>query len=76
MKLSSLILFVLILASCQESNTRNAVNEKNELQKIVTPSKNEFNVYEWEYKEHTYIVIDRAHGSGITHAGHCRCNPR
>jgi len=62
-----------MLGSCQESNTTYALDEKNRHEKIVTPNKNEYTVYEWRYKEHTYLVIDRAHGSGITHAGHCQC---
>lgn len=74
MKLSNLFLLVLLMSSCNEPNARRVVNENNNPQKIVTTNKTEYSVFEWEHKGHTYIVIDRSHGSGITHAGHCKCN--
>ncbi len=76
MRLSNFILLLLILSSCQKPNASHVLDEKNLEEKIIIPNKTEFNVYEWEHRGHTYIVIDRAHGSGITHAGHCRCYQR
>ena len=35
-----------------------------------------YDVAEWEHKGHLYLIVERAHGSGITHAGHCPCNTR
>lgn len=73
MKLSSILLFVLFITSCGEPNTKQVVNDSNNPQTVRLTNQSEFRVYEWEHKGHTYIVIDRAHGSGITHAGHCPC---
>jgi len=74
MKLSSiLILMLVILGSCQQPNARYVIDEEKHQQKIITPSKTEYDLYEWEHKGHTYILIDRPNGSGIAHAGHCRC---
>ena len=73
MKLNSFILFLILLTSCSEPNTKQVLNNRNNPQGIKLSNQSEFRVYEWEHKGHTYLIIDRAHGSGITHAGHCPC---
>lgn len=73
MRLSSIILFVLFITSCGKPNTKQVLNESNNPQNIKLTNQSEFRVFEWEHKGHTYLIIDRAHGSGITHAGHCPC---
>lgn len=73
MKLSSLILFLVLVSSCSQPNTKQVLNESNNPQNIKLTNQSEFRVFEWEHKGHTYLIIDRAHGSGITHAGHCPC---
>jgi hypothetical protein len=50
------------------------MTEKNTPQSIKLPNQSDYRVYEWNHKGHTYLIIDRSHGSGITHAGHCECN--
>lgn len=74
MKLSSIILLVLFITSCGEPNTKQVLNSQgNNPENVKLSNQSEFRVYEWEHKGHTYIIIDRAHGSGIAHAGHCPC---
>lgn len=73
MRLSSIILLVWFITSCSEPNTRQVVNDRNNPQTIKLSNQSEYRVFEWEHKGHTYLIIDRSHGSGITHAGHCPC---
>ncbi len=68
------ILLVLSTSSCSEPNAREVMTEKNTPQSIKLPNQSDYRVYEWNHKGHTYLIIDRSHGSGITHAGHCECN--
>jgi hypothetical protein len=68
------ILLVLSTSSCSEPNARQVMTEKNTPQSINLPNQSDYRVYEWNHKGHTYLIIDRSHGSGITHAGHCECN--
>jgi len=68
------ILLVLSTSSCGEPNARQVMTEKNTPQSINLPNQSDYRVYEWNHKGHTYLIIDRSHGSGITHAGHCECN--
>ncbi len=68
------ILLILIISSCSEPNAREVMTEKNTPQSIKLPNQSDYRVYEWNHKGHTYLIIDRSHGSGITHAGHCECN--
>jgi hypothetical protein len=63
----------LVLLSCQKTNTKRIVDHNNSEVEIITQNKSSYKVYEWQYKEHTYILIERSNGSGITHAGHCIC---
>lgn len=35
------------------------------------------NVYEWQYKNHIYLVIgDSDSGYSVCHAGHCKCGSK
>jgi hypothetical protein len=82
MKLQSLkflqsinILFVLslIIFGCSNSVETKKVYDKYNRPLHISSGGDEYLVSEWEYKEHTYIIISRTHGGGITHAGHCKC---
>ena len=72
-----IIVFVtLLFVSCQNENTRQVYNEDNKLPMSVKTKEYSYDVSEWEHKGHLYLIVERAHGSGITHAGHCPCNTR
>jgi len=82
MKLQSLkfpqsinILFVLslIIVGCSNSVETKKVYDKYNRPLHISSGGDEYLVSEWEYKEHTYIIISRTYGGGITHAGHCKC---
>ena len=70
-----LIVLSLIIGGCSNSvETKKVYDNHNRPLHISAGGVNElYSVSEWEYKEHTYIIINRAHAGGITHAGHCRC---
>ena len=48
------------------------VNEKNVPMNLFV-DRHSYGVSEWDFKGHTYIIIDREGAGGITHAGHCKC---
>lgn len=73
MRLNSFLFIFLFVTSCSKPNTKEVKNENNNPQTIRLSNQSEYRVFEWEYKGHTYLIIDRSHGSGITHAGHCPC---
>lgn len=73
MKLFNILILCLVLFSCQKTNTKRVLDHNNSEVEIITQNKTNYKVFEWRYKEHTYIIIERSHGSGITHAGHCTC---
>jgi hypothetical protein len=69
------ILFVLslIIVGCSNSVKTEKVYDKYNRPLHISSGSDEYLVSEWEYKEHTYIIISRTYGGGITHAGHCKC---
>jgi hypothetical protein len=73
MKLIKFFILCFVLASCEKTNTKQVVDVNNSKLEINTRRNTSYNVFEWEYKGHTYILIERSNGAGITHAGHCRC---
>lgn len=73
MKLSSILVIIFLITSCGKPNTKQVVTESNDPQTVRLSNQSEYRVFEWEHKGHTYLIIDRSHGSGITHAGHCPC---
>ena len=73
MKLSSILVIIFLITSCGKPNTKQVVTESNDTQTVRLSNQSEYRVFEWEDKGHTYLIIDRSHGSGITHAGHCPC---
>lgn len=73
MKLSSILVIIFLITSCDKPNTKQVVTESNDPQTVRLSNQSEYRVFEWEHKGHTYLIIDRSHGSGITHAGHCPC---
>jgi hypothetical protein len=70
-----LIVFLLIVGGCSNSvKTKKVYDNHNRPLRISTGGVNEeYSISEWEYKEHTYIIISKIHGGGIAHAGHCKC---
>lgn len=73
MKLSSILVIIFLITSCDKPNTKQVVTESNDPQTVRLSNQSEYRVFEWEHKGHTYLIIDRSHGSGITHSGHCPC---
>jgi hypothetical protein len=70
-----LIILPLIIGGCSNSvETKKIHNKYNRPLYISVGGNEDYSVSEWEYKEHTYIIISRTHGGGITHAGHCKCH--
>jgi predicted small secreted protein len=69
-----LIILSLIIGGCSNSVETKKVYDKYNRPLHISSGGDEYLVSEWEYKEHTYIIISRTHGGGITHAGHCKCN--
>jgi hypothetical protein len=71
------ILFVLslIIVGCSNSVETKKVYDKHNRPLYISAGGNEiYSVSEWEFKEHTYIIISKTNGGGgITHAGHCKC---
>jgi hypothetical protein len=64
---------VLLISSCTKSNIKHVLDEKKHEVRIITERKTQYDVYEWNYKGHIYLIIDGNNGSGITHTGHCTC---
>ena len=71
-----LFVVTLLFVSCHNENTKPVYNEDNKLPMMVKTNEYSYDVSEWEHKGHLYLIVERAHGSGITHAGHCPCNTR
>jgi hypothetical protein len=69
-----LIILPLIIGGCSNSVETKKIYDKHNRPLYITSGYDDYSVSEWEYKEHTYIIISRTHGGGITHAGHCKCN--
>jgi hypothetical protein len=69
-----LIILPLIIGGCSNSVETKKVYDKHNRPLYISAGGNEiYSVSEWEFKEHTYIIISRTYGGGITHAGHCKC---
>lgn len=68
-----LFIIAILFVSCQNENTK-PVYKENNLPMMVKTRDYSYDVSEWEHKGHIYLIVERAHGSGITHAGHCPCN--
>jgi hypothetical protein len=65
-----------MFVSCVKTNTKQVL-DVNDCELVVTTKRNyNYKVFEWEYNNHTYIIIEKLNGSGITHAGHCKCQNR
>ena len=71
-----LIILPLIIGGCSNSVETKKVYDKHNRPLYISAGGNEiYSVSEWEFKEHTYIIISKTNGGGgITHAGHCKCN--
>lgn len=70
------ILFIVALffVSCGNKNTKPVYDGKSHIPMTVKTNDYSYYVSEWEHKGHVYLIVERSHGSGITHAGHCPCN--
>jgi hypothetical protein len=68
-----IVLLILIIGGCSNSVETKKIHDKYNRPLYISSGGDKYLVCEWEYKEHTYIIISRAHGGGITHAGHCKC---
>lgn len=66
------ILFIIalsmILGCTPEPNTKHIDNS------IIFKNGRTCEVYEWDYKNHTYIIVTYNNTVSITHAGNCDCN--
>jgi hypothetical protein len=74
MKLFKFVPILLVISSCNKPNTVEVLGKNGSKISIILDNGTKYQVFEWDYRGHQYIVIDR-NGStgGITHAGHCRC---
>lgn len=66
MKNQILFLLICFLFSCQESNVKKINDQELRIGNIS------YKIYEWEFKNHIYIIIDSKNPT-VTHAGHCPC---
>ena len=71
-----LIVLSLIIGGCSNYVETKKVYDEHNRPISVSSSGEVYRVSEWEHKKHTYILISNAHGSGITHAGHCKCQEK
>ena len=63
------ILVLLLIISCKDSNVKNTGDQ------IVLSSGTYYDTYEWQHKNHTYVIVKTDNGNlSIIHAGHCYCN--
>lgn len=69
------ILLLLMLFGCEESNNVQTINSKK-VTNIYMDGISNTDIYEFEYKGHTYIGCNVHGGKSLTHAGHCRCNKK
>lgn len=77
MKSLIVILLITVLFGCGQSNNNTKVVLDNDNKPLsVKIGSLSFDCYVWEHKDHKYLIINRSHGSGITHAGHCGCGNR
>jgi hypothetical protein len=68
MKSPTLALVVFFLCSCGNSNLK-PVDASITVKPGVSKK-----VYEWFFKDHTYLVVTGSNDNlSITHAGHCSC---
>lgn len=67
-----LIAFIIVFSiGCKKTNVN-----KLDSQVIISSHKGTWDVYEWSYKGHIYLVINNyisSNNTSITHAGHCQC---
>jgi hypothetical protein len=73
MKNLIVILLITVLFGCGRSNNTKVVLNDDNRPLSIKAGPVEFDCFEWEHKGHKYLIINRSHGSGITHAGHCGC---
>ena len=71
-----IVLLILIIVGCLNPVETKKVYDEHNRPISVSSSGEVYRVSEWEHKKHTYILISNAHGSGITHAGHCKCQEK
>ena len=69
-----LFIVALLFVSCGNENTKPVYDGKSHVPMRVKTNDFSYDVSEWEHKGHVYLIVERSHGSGITHAGHCPCN--
>lgn len=70
-----IVLLILIIGGCSNSvETKKVYDKYNRPLHISVGGNEDYSISEWEYNGHTYIIISRTNGGGITHAGHCKCN--
>lgn len=76
--MKSLIIIVLItvLFGCDRTDNTKVVLDNQNRPIEIKAGREKFDCYEWEHKGHKYLIINKPHGSGITHAGHCGCGNR
>ena len=68
MKYVSVVVVALFVSSCGNSNIK-PVDTSIDVRPGVSKK-----VYEWFYKDHTYLVVTGSSDiTSITHAGHCPC---
>lgn len=63
-----ILVSILMFGCTQEPNTKHLNNS------IIFKNGKTCDVYEWNYKNHTYIIVTYNNNVSITHAGSCDCN--
>lgn len=73
--MKNLILFLFLFGCEQSSNSQtNNIIKGKIISSMDFGSMKNVDLYEFEYKGHTYIGCNVHGGKSLTHAGHCKCN--
>jgi hypothetical protein len=72
-----LFLLLLFFFSCDEKNIKTNITSNGGIVKIENGIfMQKYEIYDFEYKDHTYVCSKVRDGISITHAGHCNCNDK
>lgn len=67
------LFFCLLLIGCESIERPTKVMNEDNVPIKLDVGNNSYNLSEWEYKGHTYLILSNSVAGGLTHAGHCKC---
>ena len=70
----SLLLILFALTSCGVNETSVSETKNGGKVYVYDGLTKQYDIYEFDYKNHKYIYCQVRDGISMTHAGHCKCN--